>query len=63
MAKMTKYISATKLNATTPASDIQVARTVPVWVMNPALGSPFSNEVCFPVTNPVPGITSLSQFG
>jgi hypothetical protein len=31
-----------------------------VQVQNPAPGSPFSNQVTFPVKSPVPGITSVS---
>jgi hypothetical protein len=55
------FVSATKLTAAIPATDIGVAGTVQVTVFTPAPGGGTSSAKTFTINNPgVPAISSLS---
>jgi trimeric autotransporter adhesin len=54
--------SNTQLFATVPSSDVAVAGTIQVAVLNAAPGGGLSNPVSFAVVNGFPEITSLSPF-
>jgi hypothetical protein len=56
----TKYVSATELTATVPASDIATAGTASVTVVNPTPGGGTSSGLTFTINNPKPKATSLS---
>jgi Subtilase family len=58
--RTTYYISASRLNATIPASDIDTAGSVPVTVFNPAPGGGSSTARFFNVRNPAPVLTGIS---
>ena len=63
-ARPTSFASSTQLQATISASDVALANTVLVTVINPAPGGGTSNAVAFTISavapNPVPTLTSLS---
>ncbi len=59
-ALATTYVSATKLTASVPTSDLTTIGTFNVTVVNPAPGGAASNAVVFTVSNPAPTLTSLS---
>jgi len=59
-ARTTTFVSPTQLTAEIPAPDIAAAGTATVTVLNPAPGGGTSAGVSFPVTNPVPAISSIS---
>jgi uncharacterized cupin superfamily protein len=56
----TTYVNSAKVTAMITASDIALAGTFPVTVMNPAPGGGTSNAITFTVKNPKPTATSLS---
>src|SRR5665811_1825285 len=60
--RTTTYVSATRLTASIPASDIVTAGTASVTVFNPTPGGGTSNAQTFTINsqNPVPTTTSLS---
>ncbi|MEO6726416.1 MAG: IPT/TIG domain-containing protein [Blastocatellia bacterium] len=58
--RTTAFVSSTQLTATIPASDLAIAGTVTVTVVNPAPGGGASNSLTFTTNNPAPAITSLS---
>ncbi|MDD1660530.1 MAG: lectin like domain-containing protein, partial [Methanomicrobiales archaeon] len=63
LARTTTYVSATRVTASIPASDIATAGTAQVTVFNPTPGGGSSNSLTFtinPASNPVPAITILS---
>jgi len=55
--RTTAFVSATRVNATIPASDLALGRSVPVAVRNP--GGLVSNGLSFSVNNPAPALTSI----
>ncbi len=57
--RITQYLSATRLRATIPASDVAAAGTATLMVANGGFGA-VSNVMSFTVNNPVPSLTSLS---
>jgi photosystem II stability/assembly factor-like uncharacterized protein len=59
-ARSTSYVSATKLTASIPASDIASAGTASVTVTNPAPGGGTSNAQTVTVNNPKPITTFIS---
>jgi photosystem II stability/assembly factor-like uncharacterized protein len=60
-ALTTTFVSAIKLTATVPASDIASTGTAAVTVANPAPGGGTSSpSLAFAINNPVPSATSLS---
>jgi hypothetical protein len=60
-SRPTTFVSATKLTATIPASDIASTGTAAVTVANPAPGGGTSSPaLTFSINNPVPNATSLS---
>ena len=59
--RRTTFVSATRLRAAIPASDIALAGTVPITVSTSPTGGETSNSLVFTITDPpVPTITSLS---
>ncbi len=56
----TTFVSAAKLTATVPASDVAAAGTDSVTVVNAAPGGGTSNALTFTVNNPTPHAASLS---
>lgn len=56
----TTYVSATQLTATIPASQLPLAGTFSVTVVNPAPGGGTSNVQTFTVNNPVPTTASIA---
>jgi hypothetical protein len=56
----TTYVNSAKVTAMITASDIALAGTFPVTVMNPSPGGGTSNAITFTVKNPKPTATSLS---
>jgi C1A family cysteine protease len=56
--RTTTFVSANRLNAVVPASDLALGKTVPVVVRNPS--GILSNAVAFTVSNPAPTLTSIS---
>ncbi|HTX76951.1 MAG TPA: IPT/TIG domain-containing protein [Terracidiphilus sp.] len=60
VAVTTTYVSATKLTAAIPASDIAAAGYIPITVFNPSPGGGTSGSQTFTVNNPLPKTTSLS---
>jgi hypothetical protein len=57
---VTTYLSATGLQATVPALDIQSAGTASVTVFNPVPSGGTSAPLTFTINNPLPATTSLS---
>jgi C1A family cysteine protease len=55
--RTTAFVSATRVNATIPDSDLTLGRSVPVAVRNP--GGLVSNSLSFSVNNPAPTVTSI----
>ncbi len=58
--KTTRFISNSQLTATIPSSDLSLAGTVTVTVLNPDNGDELSNAQTFTISNPVPAIASLN---
>lgn len=56
----TDFLNATSLSTTILASDVATAGTVQIVVINPPPNGGSSNSLSLNVTNPVPGLTSLS---
>jgi photosystem II stability/assembly factor-like uncharacterized protein len=56
----TTFVSATKLTATVPATDIAKAGTASVTVFNGTPGGGTSNALTFTIDNPSPSITNIS---
>ena len=56
---VTTLVSAAKLTATVPVTDIAAGGTASVTVLNPTPGGGSSNALTFTINNPVPTITSL----
>lgn len=56
---VTTFVSAAKLSATVPVTDIAAGGTASVTVSNPTPGGGASNALTFTIENPVPTITSL----
>jgi hypothetical protein len=59
-SRPTTYVSATRLTAAIPASDIAVAGPMQVTVFTPTPGGGTSNPATLTVNNPAPKITSIS---
>ena len=59
-ALVTTYVSATRLYAAVPATDIATAGTPGVAVVNPAPGGGASGSLRFTINNPAPTLTTLS---
>ena len=59
VAKPTSWVSATKLNATIPTSDIQAAGAVPVFVVNPPPGGGKTSNLTFTINPVVPSLATL----
>jgi uncharacterized protein (TIGR03437 family) len=63
-ARPTSFVSSAQLQATIPASDVALAATALVTVLNPAPGGGISNALTVTINavapNPVPTLTSLS---
>ena len=59
-SRTTTYISSTQLSAAILASDIAIAGTSQVTVVNPTPGGGTSSAIAFTVANPVPVLSSLS---
>ncbi len=60
-ARTTTFVSGTQLTAIIPPTDLAVAGTATVTVVNAAPGGGMSNGLTFTLNNPVPAITSLSN--
>ncbi len=56
---VTTFVSAAKMTATVPVTDIAAGGTASVTVVNPSPGGGSSNALTFTITNPVPAITSI----
>jgi len=61
-ARTTTFVSATQLTATIPASDMTVAGTFNITVVNPAPGGGTSNAQVFTVVTPVIPVSSFNAF-
>jgi hypothetical protein len=59
-SRPTTYVSATQLTATISAADIAAAGIASVTVFNPSPGGGISSVANFPISDPVPSISSLS---
>jgi trimeric autotransporter adhesin len=58
--RSSSFENATSLSVSLEASDLAIAGSVPIFVINPPPNGGSSNTVSLNVTNPVPGLTSLS---
>lgn len=61
--RTTTYVSATRLTATIPASDIASAGTKPVTVYTPTPGGGTSTSQTFTINNPLPVVTTITPTG
>jgi hypothetical protein len=59
-ALLTTHVSASVLEVTLPASDLAQGGTLNISVVNPPPGGGKSQEILFPVNNPIPQASSLS---
>ncbi|MBI4166496.1 MAG: pre-peptidase C-terminal domain-containing protein [Acidobacteria bacterium] len=59
-SRTTTFVSATRLTAAIPASDLTSGATVNVTVFNPAPGGGVSGAATFTVNNPAPTLTNIS---
>lgn len=56
--RATTFVSSSRVDASIPASDLALGKSVPVVVRNPS--GVLSNVMAFPVNNPLPALTSVS---
>ncbi|MCX6693018.1 MAG: IPT/TIG domain-containing protein, partial [Methanomicrobiales archaeon] len=63
VAKPITNVSATKLNVTIPATDLQTAGAIPVWVVNPAPGGSKTANLTFTINPVAPTVDSLAPLG